>query len=459
MNLSIEQSEVNKMTEDLEKFSALVDLYNDGLADKEMFLSELSRFENIDWTKENMFNQLLAYNALGAAYGNLKSKNLDYTKAYYCNEYVYKEISYYHNLHYVVSRVKKEQWAALYWNAFRLWCRAYLCLASAYDHMGRFCEAQQYYKLAAMDEKNTDDAEINQGYSYANMHAFWTEEEPWIVRKAQQLMKKHAAEFEKNAPELMHTVCGWPAPSFDVPRANFTKMKEGDYECWVNHNFLRINRFCDVDQVSKLSVVDNVKLHYIGDTQEKRNLFETYYSEIKNTFIETRRLTYMAIGGSGEANVELIKMTYKNFYSILDKIAIFIQAYLNIPVKVHQVDFASIWNDKKNGDIRQEFLEHPHNLSLLALYNIKLDVYGTKSFNYVIDEQTKDLQRIRNFLEHKIVEVRPGQMQYDDYKLTISKEELVLNTVRLAQLVRCAIIYLCNFVMHAEYDRHLGCFS
>ena len=113
MNFSIEQSEVNEMTEKLKQFSELVDLYRDGLASKEILLSELSHFETIDWTKENMFNQLLAYNALGAAYGNLKRNSLDCTKAYYENDYVYKEISYYHNLHYVVSRVKKEHWAVL----------------------------------------------------------------------------------------------------------------------------------------------------------------------------------------------------------------------------------------------------------------------------------------------------------------------------------------------------------
>lgn len=452
MNLSTEQSEINEMTEQLEKFSALVDLYNDGMADNGMFMSELSRFESIDWTKENMFNQLLAYNALGAAYGNLKSKSLDYTKAYYDNEYVYKEISYYHNLHYVVTRVKKEQWAALYWTAFRLWCRAYLCLANAYDHMGRFSEAQQYYKLAATDEKNVVDVEINQGYSYANMHAFWTEEEPWIVRRAQLLMRKHSKEFSKTAPGLMNLVCGWPAPSFDVPEVDFTKLKEGDYEYWVNQNYLRLNRFCDVEPLSKLSVMDNVKLQHISDTQEKRKLFETSFNEIKNTFIETRKLTFMALCGSGDVNVELIKMTYKNFYSILDKVAVFLQAYLSIPIQVHQVDFAKIWTDKKD-NIRQEFLAHPQNLSLLALYNIKLDVYGTKTFNYVIDEQTKDLQRIRNFIEHKVVEIREGEMVYDDYRMQISKRELGINTIRLAQLIRCAIIYLCNFVMHAEYDK------
>ncbi len=453
MNLSTEQSEINEMSEQLEKFSALVDLYNDGRADKDMFMSELSRFESIDWTKENMFNQLLAYNALGAAYGNLKYKNLDSTKAYYDNEYIYKEISYYHNLHCVVSRVKKEQWAALYWTAFKHWCKAYLNLANAYDHVGRFCEAQQYYRLAAMDEENKKMVEVNQGYSYANMHAFWTEEEPWIVRKAQILMRKHPKEFVRTAPALMNKVCGWPVPSLDAPMADFAKMKDGDYQCWVNQNLLRINRYCDLEPVSMLSVTDNVKLQHICDTQEKRELFETSFSEIKNTFIETRRLTFLAICGSGELNVELIKMTYKNFYSILDKIAVFLQAYLELPLQVHQVDFATIWTEKKSNRIRQEFLAHPQNLSLLALYNIKLDVYGSRSFDYVIDEQTKDLQRIRNFIEHKVIVIRDGEMTYDNYQLQISKRELEINTIRLAQLVRCAIIYLCNFVMHAEYDK------
>lgn len=453
MNLSTEQSEINEMSEQLEKFSALVDLYNDGRADKDIFMSELSRFESIDWTKENMFNQLLAYNALGAAYGNLKYKNLDSTKAYYDNEYIYKEISYYHNLHCVVSRVKKEQWAALYWTAFKHWCKAYLNLANAYDHVGRFCEAQQYYRLAAMDEENKKMVEINQGYSYANMHAFWTEEEPWIVRKAQILMRKHPKEFVRTAPALMNKVCGCPVPSLDAPMADFSKMKDGDYQCWVNQNLLRVNRYCDLEPASMLSVADNVKLQHICDAQEKRELFETSFSEIKNTFIETRRLTFLAICGSGELNVELIKMTYKNFYSILDKIAVFLQAYLELPLQVHQVDFATIWTEKKSNRIRQEFLAHPQNLSLLALYNIKLDVYGSRSFDYVIDEQTKDLQRIRNFIEHKVIVIRDGEMTYDNYQLQISKRELEINTIRLAQLVRCAIIYLCNFVMHAEYDK------
>ena len=92
--------------------------------------------------------------------------------------------------------------------------------------------------------------------------------------------------------------------------------------------------------------------------------------------------------------------------------------------------------------------------SLHCKDNIKLDVYGMKTDWYVVDEQTKDLKMLRNYMEHKSIIIKDEPMSHTEYQLTISKQELELNTIRLAQLVRCAIIYLCNFVMHAEYDKH-----
>lgn len=450
MNLSTKQSEINELTESLEKFSALVDLYNEGRADKDMFLSELSKFEKIDWTKENMLNQLMAYNALGTAYGNLKIKELDYTKAYYENEFVYKEISYYHNLLYVVARIAKEEWAALYYTTFKLCSRAYMCIANAYDHIGRFCEAQQYYKLATLDDGISKNVEINQGFSLANIHSFYEEEEPWVVRKAQQFMRKHANSFKSLAPELTTTVCGWIAPSFDAPQIDFSNIENGECEKWINENFLRLNRFCDIEQSSRLSLSDNVKLPYISESEERKTVLESSFEEIRKIFIDTREILYSSINGQNDSNSELLKMSYKNLYSIFDKIAVFLQAYLRIPVKVYKIDFASIWYDNEK-NIREEFLSQTDNLSLLALYNVNLDVYGNNKLGYVIDEQTKDFQRIRNFIEHKIVRIQDDPMSYDEYQLKISMNELTINTIRLAQLARCAIIYLCNFVMHAEY--------
>ena len=453
MNNSIEQSKITERTEQINKFASLVDSFNKNAINRETFMAELAKIEQIEWSKENLFNQLIGYCVLGDAYGILKTRELDFRKAYYNNEYVYKEVSYYHNVQYLITRVKREEWAALYLNAFRASCRAYLCLANAYDHLGRFCEAQQYYRMALLDSTNTQEVERNQGFSYANMHAFWPEEEPFIVRKAQQIIRKYQQFFDGHSP-YFRQICSWSSPSFDAPLIDYDNIQDGEYEKWICQHYLRINRFNDVEPDSMLSLHDNVKLPVIVDTSEKKALYESTFEEIKDSFINTRKILYTIINeDKNSMNIEMLKMAYKNFYSIFDKIAMFLSNYLDIKLKSYEVDFAKIWNCK-NGDIRQEILAHSQNMPLLGLYNIKLDVYGMKTDWYVVDEQTKDLKMLRNYMEHKLIIIKDEPMSRTEYQLTISKQELELNTIRLAQLVRCAIIYLCNFVLHAEYDKH-----
>lgn len=420
MKYSIEQSEITERTDQINQFALLVDKYNRTDIDIEKFISELDKIEKTDWTKENLFNQLLGYSVLGDAYGALKRHNLDYARAYYTNEYVYKEISYYHNVQYLITRVRKEEWAALYVAAFTISCRAYLCLANAYDHLGRFCEAQQYYRMALQDAHNTKEVEINQGF----------------------YMLPH-----------FNSMLTWTVPSSDAPSIDFTTIPDGEYEKWVCKNYLRINRFNDVEPDSMLSLYDNVKLPGIVDTPEKKALYESCFEEIKGSFISTRKMLYTIIDDDENGmNMEMLKMAYKNFYSTFDKIAMFLSNYIDIRLKSYEIDFAKIWNCK-NGDIRSEILAYSQNMPLLGLYNIKLDVYGMKTDWYVVDEQTKDLKMLRNYMEHKSIIIKDEPMSRTEYQLTISTKELELNTIRLAQLVRSAIIYLCNFVLHAEYDK------
>lgn len=294
MKYSIERSEITERTEQINKFALLVDLFYKNAVVKETFTEELSKIEQIEWSKENLFNQLIGYSVLGDAYGILKSRELDFRKAYYTNEYVYKEVSYYHNVQYLISRVKREEWAALYLTAFRTSCRAYLCLANAYDHLGRLCEAQQYYRMALLDTRNTQEVEINQGFAYANMHAFWTEEEPFIVRKAQRIIKKYQQIFDGQSP-YFRQICSWPSPSFDAPIIDYANIQDGEYEKWVCQHYLRINRFNDVEPDSMLSLYDNVKLQVILDTPEKKALYESSFEEIKGSFISARKMLYTII--------------------------------------------------------------------------------------------------------------------------------------------------------------------
>ena len=352
MKYSTEQSEITERTERIKQFALLVDKYNRNDIDKEKIISELAKIEKTDWTKENLFNQLLGYSVLGDAYSALKRRNLDYAKAYYTNEYVYKEISYYHNVQYLITRVRKEEWAALYVTAFATSCRAYLCLANAYDHLGRFCEAQQYYRMALQDAHNTKDVEINQGFAYANMHTFWTKEEPFIIRKAQMMMRKYPQAYYM-LPHF-NSMLTWIVPSFDAPSIDFTTIPNGEYEKWVCQNYLRVNRFNDVEPYSCLSLSDNVDLPIIADTPDNKTLYKSIFEEIRDIFINTRKMLYGIIReDENSMNVEMLKMAYKNIYSIFDKIAMFLSTYLGIKLKPYEINMAKIWNCK-NGDIRPE---------------------------------------------------------------------------------------------------------
>ena len=65
MKYSIEQSEITERTEQINKFALLVDLFNNKAVDRETFMAELSKIEQTDWAKENLFNQLIGYCVLG----------------------------------------------------------------------------------------------------------------------------------------------------------------------------------------------------------------------------------------------------------------------------------------------------------------------------------------------------------------------------------------------------------
>lgn len=452
MNFSTEQSEITAFTEELRLFSSLHDLFIENRVTEDLFLSELKKLETHDLSKENLFNQMQAYFCLATSYNALKLRHLDFTKAYYGNDYEDKEVCYFRNVLYIVSKVKREQWASLYYSAFKTSRRSYMYLANAYDHLGRFNEALQYYDIAAEDEANLKEVEINKGYCYANMHAFWPESEPFVVRRAQKYLAKYAKEFDAHQPGLREKACSWIAPSFPDPDNDFLDDDDGRFQLWLSNNHLWLNRYADIRCHSIMAQGHNLKLHWICDSTERTNLFDSSFDEMRTQYSESIHLIYNALYGSKDVSVYQLKIGFKELYSILDKIALFLAKYLNIQVPVHKIDFDKVWYEK-NASIRSEIMQHDSNLSLLALYNIHRDIYGSKIEGYVPDEQSKDLRMIRNYLEHRFVFIEDVDMRFDDNQLHISKDELVVHTIKISQLVRCALIYLCNFVMHAEYDK------
>ena len=302
MRNSIEQSVITEFTSEIKAFSAIHDSFYKETIGEEEFLTRLAHFESHDLSKENLFNQLNAYFCLGCAYNALKIRELDCSKAYYRNVYEDKEVCYFRNVLYIANRVRKEEWLSLYYSAWKISMRATLYLANAYDHLGRLNEALQYYDDAALDEANVREVEFNKGYCYANMHAFWPEAEPFVVRRAHEILKKYPKEFDIHQPGLRERVCSWKVPSFSDPLLVFEDTPDGCYHRWLSDNHLWLNRYADVSCRSILAQGHNLKLPWIHTTKERKELFITSFDEMKMQYIEAVSGLYKAVSSDDNDN-------------------------------------------------------------------------------------------------------------------------------------------------------------
>ena len=53
MNNSIEQSKITERTEQINKFASLVDLFNKNAINRETFMAELAKIEQIEWSNKD----------------------------------------------------------------------------------------------------------------------------------------------------------------------------------------------------------------------------------------------------------------------------------------------------------------------------------------------------------------------------------------------------------------------
>lgn len=132
--------------------------------------------------------------------------------------------------------------------------------------------------------------------------------------------------------------------------------------------------------------------------------------------------------------VELVKAAFKGFYDILDKIAFFINDYLNLGIREEKIDFRVVWYSGKRKEIREQ-ISNTNNRSLNALFDIHQD------FEEGIH---KRLRLLRNGLTHRFINVRRA-----DDDMSITENVLVERTLELAKVTRNSILYLLQFV-HIE---------
>jgi hypothetical protein len=169
-------------------------------------------------------------------------------------------------------------------------------------------------------------------------------------------------------------------------------------------------------------------------------------------------LTHYSIGA------EQVKTAFRCAYSLLDKVAYFINKYWDLGVEERNVYFHSIWYEDTKGKmprmVRAAF-ETSENLPLRGLFWLAKDIFDP-GMQTVASPVAKQLKALRNHLEHKFVKVvavnieveNESELFQDHLAHRISRDELVDRSEHILKLSRSALIYL-SMAMHVEERRKL----
>lgn len=209
--------------------------------------------------------------------------------------------------------------------------------------------------------------------------------------------------------------------------------------------------------------------------------YRAFFNQLKQEFIYARWSLFDGINAKRlhfgdrevflESNADLalysiglekVKTAFRCAYSLLDKVAYFVNAYWKLGIPEKRVSFRTLWFEDGKGkqprQVRQIF-EISKNFPLRGLFWIAKDIYED-DLQTVASPTAKEMDALRNHLEHKFVKVVDVDTKVDfrsdmfEDKLShqVVRDDLISRSEYLVMLSRSALIYL-SLAMHVEERR------
>lgn len=389
-------------------------------------------------------------------------------------------------------------------NTVDLFCRICTNLGCHLNRMGRFVEALRYWNEALEAKPKFYMAMANkaEGLYYHSVNTLYNDIEKMLFTKfayemfkesydkdlEHEQMKKYYSQcielIEEHFPELIKNEI-----NLNYNFENCTE-EEKKYRLWCLENYLFLNPLNDISNKHTICVFDTVYLPSMQLSIKQGMSYHNFFNQIKQEFLTVRFLYYESLDHKTYSDkhysddksisldtldyscnsiyIEKKKIVFKGAYSIFDKIAYFINYYMNFNDKSSKnIYFSNIWysNLTKKHGLRSE-LVNKDNLMLRALYWLSKDFYEKKEdYQDTIEPDAKELVNIRNHIEHKSFRVQEISMNINDFNnnmpstiqdslaLSISLKDLDKKTIKMLKLAREAIIYLSFFVYWEERKR------
>jgi tetratricopeptide (TPR) repeat protein len=355
-------------------------------------------------------------------------------------------------------------------------------LGNCFDKFGRVVEALECFEKALELDPNHGMAMANKGdkllgYAHIAGDHFGT-----FLNESYHLI---SIALEKGVnPESRNYFLGklnkieisYPDKKITGSRPNLPGVKvEGDSElekflvryCLDNKLYLNI---CNVCQKCNASVGDTLGIitMLVPDNSKTKKTdpflrLSSYLNQMKQDYVTARFLLVLSrfknldlhfvdkrvkIINSFDSNIpnihiQLTRFAFKNFYDILDKIAIFINDYLKLGMKENKIYFTNVWYSKYESKTIHSEIMGIKNFSLNAIFDISQELAGNGRHH--------NLNEIRNALTHRFFDITPITDAENDESM--SEEKFVEHTLEIARLVRSSLIYLMHFVFIEEQKR------
>ena len=363
-------------------------------------------------------------------------------------------------------------------------CEILTNLGNIMDEIGRFVEAIEYFNNALKIIPSFAMARGNLGIGFYSYAGVLYDEGHRIV------FFKHARSELQNALDL--DIAGQPRDVFDHYKHEIESIlpskileeeiemddfslgedeKETKYRKWCLNNRLFLNPLNDLGPYP-IAARDVLTLPSITVGIDEGPYYPGFFNQLKQEFVSARYLYYEGINSdclhfsdkdvllfntfdypSYSLASEKVKMAFKVAYSLFDKIAYFLNNYLNLSIPENKVYFKRFWykSGEKNKGLRREF-QHRENWPLRGLFWLSKDLFENKpGFENAIQPDAQKISEIRNHLEHKYFKLHdefcdPSFLKLcgldDTLSYSIYRPDFYDKTLRILKMVRSALIYL-----------------
>jgi LA2681-like HEPN len=373
-------------------------------------------------------------------------------------------------------------------------CRCLNNLGNRLRVAGRIIEALDCWRLALEVQPNFGMSLCNRAISLANYAEaledpgaralFW-----WVAHKEASAALASTAHYtsirDERTCENTRELKKWIESFVDVagmaaldplvyPDTSATE-EERDYRHWCLVNCLYLNPSNDLGPYT-VAADDSMGLATHVVPVDAPHTFESYFDQMKQEFVSARWLLYEGLTAkmphfsdrdvylqateplpSLSLTIEKVKAAYRISYSLFDKVAFFMNAYMELDIPERNVSFRRLWRADEKETIRSKF-DLTGNWAFCALYWLAKDFFE-KENDEVAEPQARGLSDIRNHVEHKYLRVTVAESPTappDDLAFMVSRGQFEGKALHLLKLARSALIYLAIGVRFEEKRREPG---